>query len=103
MGKAPVHKINCTFLDTKEIGSCECPRRLAAGTVLVMLQNLLEIFYDSGRGKIWDERSDTGNPAAAHCIKQYAKLIQEEQAAAHVIPKQTKPIFLGKLKEMVRI
>lgn len=25
-GKTPVHKINCTFLGTKELGSCECPR-----------------------------------------------------------------------------
>ena len=43
-----------------------------------------------GRGKFWDERSDTGNLAVAHCIKQYVKLIQEEQAAAHVVPMQVK-------------
>lgn len=52
------------------------------------------------RGKFWDESSDKGNPAAAHCIKQHVKLIQEEQAAAHVVPKQTKPIFLGKVKRI---
>lgn len=48
------------------------------------------MFYESGRGKFWDEKSDTGYPAVAHCIKQYVKLIQEEQAAAHVVPKQAK-------------
>lgn len=35
-----------------------------------------------------------------HCIKQYVKLIQEEQAAAHVVPKQAKPIFQGKIKRI---
>lgn len=65
-----------------------------------MVQNLLEIFFESGRGKLWDERSKIGNPAAAHCVKQYLKLIQEEQAAAHVLTKQAKPIFLGKGKRI---
>lgn len=60
-----------------------------------------EIFYESGRGKFWDERSNTGNPAAAHCIKQYVKLIQEEQAAAHVVSKQANPTFLGKINRIV--
>uniref|UniRef100_K1Q0E0 Uncharacterized protein n=1 Tax=Magallana gigas TaxID=29159 RepID=K1Q0E0_MAGGI len=62
-----------------------------------MVQNLSEVIYEMGRGKFWDERSDTGNPAAAHYIKQYLKPFQEEQEAAHVVPM---PMVLGKVKRI---
>lgn len=42
--------------------------------------------------------SRTGNPAASPLVKEYLKLIREEQAEAHVLPKQAKPIFLSKIK-----
>ena len=99
-GKTLVHKISCKFLGIKDFGSCGCPRRLAAGTVSVMVQHFLEIFERRGHGKVWDDRSCSGNPAAALSIKEYIKLTQEEQAAAHVVPKQAKPIFIGKVKRI---
>ena len=41
-----------------------------------------------------------GNPATSLLLKQYLKFIKEEQAQAHVSPKQAKPIFLTKLKSI---
>lgn len=42
-----------------------------------------------------------GNPAASSQVKDYLKIVQEEQARAHLVPKQTKPIFLTKVKASV--
>lgn len=42
-----------------------------------------------------------GNPAASPTVKEYLKLIREEQAKAHVLPKQAKPMFLSKVKAIV--
>ena len=100
-GKTKVHGISCKYLGTKEGENCDCPRRLAAGTVSVMVQNLVDIFDKRGYGRVWNGGNEKGNPAAAPCIKEYLKMIHEEQAAAHVVPKQAKPIFLGKLKMIV--
>ena len=41
-----------------------------------------------------------GNPAAHHQVKQYLKLVSEEQAEAHVVPKQATPIFVDKLSKL---
>lgn len=41
---------------------------------------------------------ETGNPAASSLVKEYLKLIKEEQAKAHVLPKQAKPIFLSNVR-----
>ena len=41
-----------------------------------------------------------GNPAAHHQVKQYLKLVSEEQAEARVVPKQATPIFVDKLSKL---
>lgn len=40
----------------------------------------------------------SANPAASPLVKEYLNLIKEEQASAHVLPKQAKPIFLSKVR-----
>lgn len=39
----------------------------------------------------------SANPAASPLVKEYLKLIKEEQAKAYELPKQAKPIFLSKV------
>lgn len=58
------------------------------------------IFHEFGRGKTWDIVLSKGNPTASPLVKEYLKLIREEQAKAHihVLPNQAKPIFLSKVK-----
>ncbi|CAG2235217.1 unnamed protein product [Mytilus edulis] len=79
---------------------CFCPKRLASGTVEGVINQLVNIFDDNGFGRYWDIFSKSGNPACAPIVKEYLKLIREEQASAHVLPKQAKPIFLSKIKAM---
>uniref|UniRef100_A0A8W8ITM3 Uncharacterized protein n=1 Tax=Magallana gigas TaxID=29159 RepID=A0A8W8ITM3_MAGGI len=51
-----------------------------------------------GCERSWNMAFGLGNPAASSQVKDYLKLIQEEQARAHLVPKQAKPIFLTKAK-----
>jgi hypothetical protein len=95
--KTIVHKLFCPFLGSKSNSECNCPRRLASGTIEDIFQQLIQIFDEKGFGRYWDIVSGTGNPAASPLVKEYLKLIREEQARAHVLPKQAKPIFLSKV------
>ena len=97
-GKTIVHNIQCKFLGKKGEIPCACPRRLASATVEGIIQQLVNIFDENGKGRDWDVLSNTGNPAASPLVKEYLKLIKEEQASSHVLPKQAKPIFLTKVK-----
>lgn len=54
-GKNKVHGVQCKFLGTKGKPSCNCPVRLASGSVSVMVQHLVDIFCDIGAGRVWDE------------------------------------------------
>lgn len=74
------------------------PKRLASGTVENLIHQLNNIFHEFGRGKTWDILRSKGNPTASPLVKEYLKLIREEQAKAHILPKQAKPIFLSKVK-----
>lgn len=96
-GKTKIHKIDCEKLGLKGDFDCGCPKRVASGTV-ENLTHQLNNFYEFGRGKIWDVLLSKGNPAASPMGKEYLKLIREEQAKAHLLPKQAKPIFLSKVK-----
>ncbi|XP_061174881.1 uncharacterized protein LOC133184026 [Saccostrea echinata] len=99
-GKTIVHNLSCPFLRSKTNVECNCPCRLASGTVDCIIQQLIQIFDEQGFGRYWDITgiSGTGNPAASPLVKEYLKLIREEQAKAHVLPKQAKPIFLSKVR-----
>lgn len=76
--------------------SCQCPRRLAAGTVNSTVGQFRAIFQSVGLGKEW--LGDRGNPAASPLVKQYVAGAKKEQSQAHVTPKQAVPIFTDKLK-----
>lgn len=79
---------------------CACPTRLAAGTIQNMIQQMTEILRTHGRSRSWDAKSKIGNPCLSMEVKNYIKQCKEEQAKSHVLPKQAKPIFLGKIKSM---
>jgi len=96
--KTIVHDIQCRYLGIKGMFGCSCPKRLASATVENIIQQLFGIFEANGFGRNWDILSRSGNPASAPVIKEYLKLIKEEQANAHILPKQAKPIFLNKVK-----
>ncbi|XP_071181349.1 uncharacterized protein [Mytilus edulis] len=99
-GKTTIHGVHCKHLGQKGEFDCFCPKRLASGTVEGVINQLVNIFDDNGFGRYWDIFSKSGNPACAPIVKEYLKLIREEQASAHVLPKQAKPIFLSKIKAM---
>ncbi|VDI37181.1 Hypothetical predicted protein [Mytilus galloprovincialis] len=95
-GKTTIHGVHCKHLGQKGEFDCFCPKRLASGTVEGVINQLVNIFDDNGFGRYWDIFSKSGNPACAPIVKEYLKLIREEQASAHVLPKQAKPIFFIK-------
>lgn len=100
-GKSQVHKIDCRFLGNNGLFDCNCPVRLASGTVSLMINRLVNIFHEMGCERSWNMALRLGNPAASSQVKDYLKIIQEEQARAHLVPKQAKPIFLTKVKAIV--
>lgn len=97
-GKTILHRLCCQFLRSKTNFECNCLRRLASGTVECLTQQLIQIFDEQGFGRYWDIVSEDEYPAASPLVKEYLNLIKEEQASAHVLPKQAKPIFLSKVR-----
>ncbi|CAC5365850.1 unnamed protein product [Mytilus coruscus] len=53
-----------------------------------------------GLDRSWCGVERRGNPAVSPVIKETLKLAQFEQAEAHILPKQAKPIFLTKIKSI---
>lgn len=99
-GKTKVHGVKCPFLGSKGPSICPCPTRFAAASVANLVQKLSTIFESEGRGNEWCIASEAGNPARAPSVKLYIKQISEEQAQAQVTPKQTKQLFLSKIKRV---
>nr|XP_034333807.1 uncharacterized protein LOC117691581 [Crassostrea gigas] len=97
-GKTTVHSYKCKQLGITGDSTCKCPKRLAAASVRNIIQHLVDILELEGRGRAYDEYCGVGNPAASVQIKGYLKCVQEEQAKAHILPKQAKPFFLTKLE-----
>ena len=97
-GRSQIHEIKCIYLGRKGVFGCSCPVRLASGTVSVLISRILNMFEKFGLGRVWDSVIRMGNPADAQSVREYLRLVQEEQARAHVVPKQAKPIFLTKVK-----
>lgn len=96
-GKTQVHGISCPFLGQSGIQSCGCPLRLASGTVSSIISQLKAFFYSLGFGHVWSVATQSGNPAAAPQLQEYLKSMKDEQAEGHIVSKQAKPLFLGKL------
>ncbi|KAI8512901.1 hypothetical protein Bbelb_095400 [Branchiostoma belcheri] len=101
-GKTVVHTTGCKNFGNKRKTDCSCPRRLAAGTVDSIIGQLRSIFNSKGRGGEWNDTICTGNPAAAPMVKQYLKVMREEQANALVQPTQAQPVFFSKLERVCR-
>ncbi|XP_071177955.1 uncharacterized protein [Mytilus edulis] len=99
-GKTQVHDLTCEFLGKLGIHSCQCPLRLAAGTVQSMLGQLKAIFEANGRGSEWNEITKIGNPVCSPEVDKYLHAIQFEQSKSHVVQKQPKPLFLDKLRSI---
>ena len=73
---------------------CQCPRRLAAGTIDSLLGKLRSIFNALGR-------LDQTNPIAHPRIKEYLKFVRGEQAGLAVTPSQAVPFFFVKFQKLV--
>lgn len=99
-GKTKVHLPSCHLFGSKSATHCPCPSRLAAGTVDNIIGKLRSLFIDVGRGGEWNNLLGIGNPASHKSVKQYLKLVQEEQAVARVTPKQATPLFFDKLSKL---
>ena len=97
-GRTKVHQMSCPQAGQTRPSSCSCPTRLAAGTVDSLLGKLRAIFAEAGLGGEWDDRLGIGNPVSHPSIKNYLKLIKEEQAKARVCPKKAVPCFLKNFK-----
>jgi hypothetical protein len=95
-----VHEINCKFVGEND-GECGCPCRLSAGSVQSILGKLSKLFESYGRGKLWDPTSGSGNPVNSLQVRKYVKAIQKEQAQSHVRVRQARPMFIGKLRQIV--
>ena len=76
---------------------CECPKRLAFGTVDSLIGKLRAIFAESGRGAEWQSLLGVGNPASCRSVKNYLSNVREEQLKARVTPRQAEPILVNDL------
>lgn len=99
-GKTQVHATECEHLGSHGLKKCGCPRRLAWGTVESTVGQVRALLQKLGRGDSWDEARGQGNPAYAQSVSDYLKVTKQEMSAAHVTPKQAKPLFLGKLEKV---
>ena len=95
-GKTAVHIPTCSAIGERHPG-CECPRRLASGTVDSLVGQLRAIFKNRLGDGAWNVAVGSGNPVISGEVKSYVKSVKEEQARAHVVPNQAIPIFLDKL------
>ncbi|XP_064639408.1 uncharacterized protein LOC135494969 [Lineus longissimus] len=94
-GKTAIHVTQCTAIGSKS-PTCNCPRRLAYGTVKSTISQLKAIFVELGRPDRWSS-GGKGNPVISDQVSTYLKQIREEQSKGHVMVTQAKPLFMSKL------
>lgn len=100
-GRTKVHHTECPYLGSDKSGVvCSCPVRLAASTIEATIFKLKALFKSMGRGSFWDCWSCSGNPAYSVQVGDYLRACQIEQADAHVVKRQSRPFFGGKLKRL---
>ena len=73
---------------------CNCPKRLAAGTVDSYMGKLRSIFNKLGRVRM-------PNPLSHPTIKEYLKFVREEQAQQPLRPCQAVPLFCDKFVRLI--
>lgn len=88
-GRTAIHREACP----RE--GCDCPKRLAAGSVDSLLGKLRAIFNNLGR-------LHDSNPVSHPKVKAYLKFVREEQAGKAVTPSQAVPLFIVKFRELVK-
>lgn len=71
--------MSCPHAGKTQSLSCSSPPRLTTGTVDSLLGKLRAIFSEAGLGGEWDDRLGIGNPVYYLSVKDYLKLINEEQ------------------------
>ena len=77
--------------------SCNCPKRLAFGTVDSLIEKLRSIFADNGKGVEWHSLLGVGNPVSCRSLKLYLADVREEKLRARFTPRQAEPILVGDL------
>ena len=87
-GKTVLHSRSCSQVH------CNCPTRLAAGSVDSLLGKLRAIFNNLGR-------LHDSNPVAHTRVKDYLKFIREEQAGKAIVPSQAVPLFFVKFSKLI--
>ena len=87
-GKTVLHSRSCSEVQ------CNCPNRLAAGSVDSLLGKLRASFYNL-------DRLHDSNPVAHARVKQYFKFIREEQAGKAIVPSQAVPLFFVKFSKLI--
>lgn len=95
-GKLVTHSDQCLSASTEGM-TCVCPKSLAAGTIDNNVGKLRTIFKEIGRGSVWNDELNIGNPAAHPSVREYHLLVLEEQTVARRLPSQAVPIFINKL------
>ena len=68
-GKTKVHKSACSLFGSHSKEHCQCPVRLAAGTVDILVGKLRSIFNNVGRDGPWCDLLGTSNPASHQSLK----------------------------------
>lgn len=102
-GKTKLHKNNCIFIGQNTCDLCDCNTVQSSNTVSVMITQLGHIFRKYGKGDSWNSRLDSGNPIYSPTIKEYLIAVTEEQAKARILPKQVKPMFIGKVRSIASL
>lgn len=100
MGKTQVHEQFCENLGKSGVHGCECPTRLASGTIQTTISKLKSIFKNVGRGDKWNDDLLFGNPACSSKVNKYLNAVKREQAISHRVVQQAKPLFLDKLYDI---
>ncbi|CAH3031915.1 unnamed protein product, partial [Pocillopora meandrina] len=96
-GRTRVHRQDCHTWGGNAGLDCECPKRLAFGTIDSLIGKLRAIFPESGRGAEWQSLLGVGNPASCRSVKNYLSNVREEQLKARVTPRQAEPILVNDL------
>lgn len=97
LGKLWYTTKECVYAGHKSEGGCQCPKRLAFGTVDSLIGKLRSIFSEWGRTLDDIAFPAYGNPAASRKVKSYLTAVREEQLQAGVVPSQAKPLFIRDL------
>jgi hypothetical protein len=101
VGKTKVHDTSCPRLGQGSKTDCQCPTRLAYGTVKTNVAMLKSIFDSIDYMAEYGTPHTLGNPTLSIPVRRYVKAISTEQSQAHVTPQQAKPLFLDKLKKII--